>query len=462
MELFTRDVAEFERELRAAAARVIGDDEALDLFKEALVGFGESMLPLDENVRRLGRVVAALGTTQSRNEAFAEIAVTLTEDLRTAAMSVMPADVRRSAYLGDAQNWNGQGTDDLLDAEVPQTPPLNAEGENDSNDEDDGQAADEEWRTVALLGTNDEISANAQWLKSNDYKGVRVVSISQYHDLGGERLCGVVVHAGWWPKIGDGLDVLKKFVRDLLLRSDVLHIRLDTSPLEASDAQVVASIMDELGPDVRARVQPGSDATLGGTDKYELDRYSGLLADAARVRVGVEGIDENDRQLLALGAALFAGRGASPVINADHELKVEPLTGGRSGSKVLRVTCVDPPMVFVAKVDDLDKLRDEHARTVGATPPDDPIDMKVYALDGKGVMIQRLARDLDHPLERAPSLKERLEQFASLETGNAGVTAAEVDDLMQSIDRLVERVKGSTTLPLTGPSMLWVGWTLML
>jgi hypothetical protein len=438
--LATADVAEFEQELRGIANDVESDDGAVGPAVTALLKeLDDSELSVDEVTRRLARFVDVVATTSARlarlTSSVASSAATMRPEIRAAVVPALPPALRQAVY---ASSGGGRRATEIDADEAAAEPEAETTADVD-RDTVDMETASDDGRTVFLLGTKQEIRTNETFLKKNNYAAVAVNRLDQFELLiDYESACGVVVHSGWWQLFSDS-QARVEFVRNLITRSGVLQLRLHTEGL-ADAAGPVSKLIAEAGDQLSARVQVGAAPALTSMDLERLDRTARLLRSAASARLGLEGMDKADQRLLAIAVALFVSRGGSPPEDADDQLMVQPLDGGQSAAKVLRLTSSKHGSGFVAKIDEFDRLVQERdrARLTQLAPP---IDIEVYALNDKAVLIQRLLHNLDDLSRGAPSLRERLEQCVAHERGNTGVPEPNRADLECGLDRLIQAIK---------------------
>lgn len=447
MSLAVADVTEFEQELRQIADSVREDEHAATAsIKEALSDLQDADLPPDEMTRRVTRVGEVIATTPQRHRFLAEAAGGAGPEIRAAVIPLLPPKLQQAVYAACSG-------DDATETETeePSAPVADA-GAFDESSEDAAENEDN-WRTVLLLGTTQETASNEHFLQEKGYDAVRVSKLDQYEMLTHQRVCGVVVHRGWWHQLG-GSDAINDFVRALIASSDVLQLRFDTEGL-GDAVEPVSRLIADCGPYVGARVQSGSGATVTAMDLVGLERAARLLRSAASARLGVEGMGDGDQRLLAIAVALFVSRGGQPP-DADDRLMVQPILEGQSGAKVLRLTSSKHRAVFVAKIDDLEALREERDRARLAIPAGLSFNMEVYSLDGKAVLLQQLLSNSDDVSKGAPSLRERLEQCAEWERGGDR-SEPDLDDLERGIDRLIESIR-QVNRPPTGTDRKSRGW----
>jgi hypothetical protein len=217
-------------------------------------------------------------------------------------------------------------------------------------------------------------------------------------------------------------------------------------------------LIEELDDQVKVRVNCSEGPGLTITDLRALEGIAASLETASQVHVGIEGIDDADRQLLAAAVAAFADAKHLPRRGTEERLSIRPLHEGRSGADVLMVRSEAFGLVVVAKLDELAALQDELSRARQAIPSTwlTAGDLCLYSLGGRGALLQRLLVDLDSPQDGAPSLRERLRECSAWERGRTGIPEPEVVELCQGVDRLVGKVVLLNRPAADEPSTL--GW----
>lgn len=433
MSLLSADVAAFESAARSRISDLLQGELDAAALRPLFAELEASSLPANEVSRRAGRIAQLLPVRAATPLAAA--AAQSAPSVRAALIPLLPAPLQRSAYGGGAP---------------PPTPsmpaPLAPEPSSDEAVEAEDLAAEseepeaEDWHTVLLLGGARETSANSRLLESHGIKPVRVAGRQELADLAGEQICGLVIYGGWWRQFATPEEVVA-FVGEQITRSNLLCLKLDYSHLEEA-TEPVSALLEDLDDEVRVRINVAQGAGLTEADVKGFKAVAGSLGRAERVGVGIEGIDEADRRLLAAALASFARRRHLTRFQDEEHLSIRPIFEGRSGARVLAVRSTAYRAVVVAKLDGLAKLLTELRRARRAIPAGWPSagEMCLCSLNGRGVLLQRLLADLDQPSEGAPSLRERLRRCAAWEHGREGLPEPRAEDLRLGVDRLVEKV----------------------
>jgi Phosphotransferase enzyme family len=431
--LVSADVSAFEaaaRERTEELSRGEPDAAAIAVIFAELSG---STLANNEKSRRAVRIAELLPRTAPFRGALASAVAGAGAEIRAAVVGVLPAEMQRAAYTGEIAPHGAEpppgGAGDEARAEVA-SPSVGEEGTGEGED----------WRSVLLLGSAQDVAANAQFLRGRGLKPVRVAKPEDIEALGEERVCGLVIHRSWWATF-DNPDALLSFVKGLIYGSNLLYVKLDCRGLGEGE-EALAAVLDGCDAEVRTRISAGTDSTLTHLDAGALEEVAALLGRAGSAQVGVEGLREADRRLLASAVESFATHKHLSGPHGPEQLTVQPILGGRSGAMVLRLKSAAYRAVFVAKLDTLERLQDELGRTRRSTPPGGPLsaDMCLYSLDGKGVLIQQLLADLDRPEEGAVTLKERLAECMAWERGRRDGPEPQLADLEVGVDRTVATI----------------------
>lgn len=438
MGLDADDLVAFERAASDLAAAVAASPEET----RQLVGAGyailsSSSLSLDEVTRRAGRIVAELPPTVPVFRGVAEAARSSSPAIRAGVISELPPEWHRASYLSDS----AAGTSQTGEGGGRTLGPRNEAGSTDSY-------LGSDLRTVWLLGASDEVEPNHRFLEGRQFDPIRVSTLDQLPVIERESCCGVAVHQGWWDQFNGDAEAIAEFVRARLKRATIPYYRIDTSGLDDEAATLLTSVLDEHDPGTQSRVQLGEGCVLNAVDAQKLSEVASLLASADEASVALEGLTDDERRLLASAIALFEAEergGSAPA----GELVMLPLLQGQSDARVFRVRSADRRAVYVAKLDTIDHLRDEHDRARGVAPESQAVRMAFYSLGGSAVLLQRLTAALDRPLEGAPTLKERLQVRSAWERGPQDDAGPRLDDLAVGIDRTIALIH-EVRQPATG------------
>jgi len=298
-----------------------------------------------------------------------------------------------------------------------------------------------EWQTVLLLGRAQDTAENARLLKSRGFSTVRVSGIDQLNALARERICGLIVHKSWWQQLADPA-ARASFVREQVSRANLVRMKIDCRGLGEAETLVSATI-EGFDAEVRSRITAANDSLPTEVDLRGFEEVANLLNRAEAAQIGIEGVDESDRHLIASAVESFASREHLTRTNDEERLTMRPVFEGESGAKVLSVRSAAFRTTLVAKLAPLIELQDELDRARRAMPPSLQIgtELCLYSLSGKGVLLQRLYTDFDQPDASAPSLRQRLAQCAAWERGSSAVPEPSLPDLEHGIDRMVAQIK---------------------
>ncbi|MGD9736478.1 MAG: phosphotransferase family protein [Solirubrobacterales bacterium] len=437
MSLLSTDVAAFEAAARERIAALLAAGLDAATLHALFAELESSALSAYEVSRRAARLLTLL--PPEADPALAAIAAEAAPPIRNALIARLPPELQRRAYEGGAPEPAA-----LAPTPSPrQTPTTPA-------------ATPEDWHTVLLLGGAHEVGRNARLLENRDIKPVRVADLAAFDELAGEQICGFVVYASWWRQFSTPQSLLA-FVEGQLASSNLLYLKLDYSGLGDAAGDLTAFI-ESLDPEQRNRIAEAQDPQLTDADLVRLCAAADFLAVADRAAVGIEGIDHGDRRLLAAALASFAVAKQLPRFQSAEELSIRPITEGRSGARVLAVRSGAFRVLVIAKLDCLENLRDELLRARQTMPAAWTAagEIRLYSLQGRGVLLQRLLDQLDRPEEGAPSLCERLRAAERWEVGRLG-PEPQLADFCLAVDRLVEKL-GQLNRPAAETESPTTGW----
>ncbi len=431
MSLASSDVVAFESTARARVDELIADGIGSEGLRKLLKELEDSALPGFEVARRAARLASFLPPGASAPLAVA--AAQSSREIRSALVGILPPEYQQSAYRPEPATSPRIVAPPVVTEPEPEDAAI---GGLEAEEEDEA----DRWHAVLLLGTAQESAANTHLLESRGIKAVRVSTLEALEQAGDDGICGLVIYASWWNQF-DGADSIVDFVRTRIARSNLLYTKIEFGNLGTADVPFV-ELIQALDDEVKARVNCSAGAGLTTLDLQALEAVATSLRAAWRVRVGVEGIGNADRQLLAAAVAAFARAKHLPRSGDPEQLSIRPIHEGRSGADVLAVRSEAYQLIVVAKLDELPDLEAELDRARRTMPPRwlTSGELCLYSLGGRGVLLQRLLGDLDSPEEGAPSLHDRLRDCAAWENGRRGTPEPELSQLNLGLDRLVEKV----------------------
>lgn len=443
------DLRSFEQALSALLDAVKEDPASTgDLIEEAFAELSSSDLPLDEVSRRARRIADGLPDEHAVRRASATAARRSSPAVRAAVVGSLPAGMQRIVYETGVSEVGVEAGFEGAKSAAPER----------GQPERTGRGADRsaDARTVWLLGDRDRFESTARLLESYDFHPIHLQDPDHLTLVEEEGCCGVAIDDSWWRQLEDPRDVVA-FMQRQLDRSNVPVYRIDTSGLGESEGSAFEELLITYGSGTRSRVQTGPGAALGTTDITRLEDTAELLDLATSSVVRLEGLSDVESRLIAAAIAMF-GEEIRGYEKSVGELVMVPVTDGTSGARVYRIRNADAEAVYIAKLDEVAKLRAEMALARAAAPQDDDVVMEVYSLGGRAVLLQRLVPNLDDPWKGAPSLRERLHDRAAFERGREGLVEPLVEDLEVGIDRLVAAVERVRARPAEGLACnCWTG-----
>lgn len=431
MSLGSADVVAFESTARQRVDELIAKGIDSEGLRVLLKEFEDSSLPGFEVARRAARLASFLPPAASPPLAVA--AAESSREIRSALVGILPPDYQQEAYRPEP------ATSPLVPAPATVMEPESTDlttGVLEAEEEDEA----DRWHGVLLLGTAQESAANTRLLENRGIKAVRVSTLEALEKAGDDGICGLIIYASWWNQF-DGADAIVQFSRSRIARSNLLYTKIEFNNLGEAEVPL-GELIQDLDDEVKARVNCSAEAGLTALDLQALEATATSLRAAWRVRVGVEGIGDADRQLLAAAIAAFGRAKHLPRSRDPEQLSIRPIHEGRSGADVLAVRSEAYQLIVVAKLDELPALEAELDRARRTMPARwlTAGELCLYSLGGRGVLLQRLLGDLDSPEEGAPSLRDRLRDCAAWENGRQGIPEPDLSELNQGLDRLVEKV----------------------
>jgi hypothetical protein len=448
MSLDAPDLADFEgAAIEVAESIRLTPANTATLVDAALAQLGNGSFDAEELHRRTRRFIEVLPSNPAVERALAVGARGSKPEIKSAIVAQVSGELRQLVYA------------DVI-AEVdtgPPTVPLETLKVDEAIEALlDPQPADD-WQTVLLLGDRQDVEGNTRFLESRGLVPITVSTVERLEALGGERICGVVIHRSWRTIIPSG-HLLSTFLRAELERANVVYYRIDVGDLGVDDSTELQGLLDEYDSHVRANVKMTDGCTLADFDALELRRNAGLLSSSERTGVTIDGLATRERRILTAAVAMFQDQTRGIKTDRALEVSASPLTSGRSGARVLRVTVEGGRSVVVAKFDEVTKLQAEMRRARSITPADQLLPMAVYSLGGVAVMIQQLVSDADQASAAAPSLRERLEALSAWEGGRPSPAPPAREDLVIGLRRAFDVIKQLNAHPLADSKKeCWTG-----
>ena len=163
--------------------------------------------------------------------------------------------------------------------------------------------------------------------------------------------------------------------------------------------------------------------------------------------------------LLAAIAHCVHARHFSPSSRLER-VPIGVIAGGRSNAKIFRVEPDDGGIPFIAKIDEIKRLRDEMERFCRFVRPwDDRLRPCLYFHAGIGVIVFALVDSPGSPGQPVPTLDDRLRVATFGELSGKGQSVPLETDLAMTIARAIEklaRLNSKTCEDNSLPSYQWL------
>lgn len=327
-----------------------------------------------------------------------------------------------------------------------------------SVDEPDNKAEDD-FRTVLLLGSAEAHESNISFLKAKDFTPSRVDSLTSLDSSLGGAICGIVIDGTWWTQIPDSEH--ENCLRRLLSFSNFIWLKIDDTSLRR---EVVAGF-DALCRSSRFRdpaineVGFPSLSKLGEVDIQRLSTAAMHLAAAGRIRFHPSEINEAEATVLlgAIHKRVSIKPGLTPV--QIERVDTTVVHGGMSLAKIVILKPNDAGAPFVAKISSQEYLRDEMLRFhtyieawQGQLRPE------LYLHHDVAVIFFALIDAADAKTRPAPTLEDRVISLWNNERSGLVKDAAKLEDLQEAISKAIEKLVGLNSQPFPKHSVKNVCW----
>jgi hypothetical protein len=313
-------------------------------------------------------------------------------------------------------------------------------------------------QTVLLFGAQHDHETNVRLLRRRSFDHLRVDRVEQPVDLLNHSVCGVVIAKSWWATLPP--DAHRDFLERVLKHSTFTWIKMDNTGFQCIPAIALHDLCRQICFGDSNQLAVGDTCRVTEYDVQGLRRASDLISTSMRVQLVPADVRADESNvLLAATAQCVHGR---HVLENFHlqRVPVGLVFGGRSEAKLFRVEPDDGGVPIIAKLDDLQRLRNEMDRFCRFVRPwDDRLRPCLQFHAGKGVIVFTLVDDVTTPGQPAPTLEDRLRAAALGELGTSTCTPQE-SDLVTCVSRAVEklaRLNAQVCTDQTLPSAQWLG-----
>jgi len=385
-------------------------------------------------VSRRARIMvetAVLPETQLRE--LASSLADLPPAVRQAVTSALPPTLRRLVYSSQARDAEAEHSA----AQAPESRLEKARRTAESP----GPTEPRRSSSVILLGTFADHEQNRLTLDKKGFAPLRATTVDQLEEYLDHDVCGVVVARSWWTGIPEPerKDVLQRIVA----HSSFTWLKIDSHDLPGGAERLYALLLE-----TRHAMPAMSECVchdgwrITPHDMAALERIRGLLTDAEAVRLCPADIQEPQARVL-IGAAIkhVSQRNGSGPFRMNR-VDANFIPGGRSDAKIIRMAPDDDGTPLVAKVDDVERLRDEMKRFRRyAQRWDEALSPQLHYHAGTSLIIFGLVESPDQPGRPAPTLEETLESMFYGEHWPGDYRGPSEDDLRQLVTRAIRKLQ---------------------
>lgn len=304
----------------------------------------------------------------------------------------------------------------------------------------EGATSSEEPPAVLLLGTFQEHEGNLNFLERKKFRPFRASSLEEYRKILSTDILGIVIGRSWWGIVP--VEQHRPFLQGLFSHSSFVWIKVDLYGCKSRD-DWEDDYRSTRYRDAQVReISSGESFLLHDSDLAAIQRTSTLVCKAMQVRLCPGEIEPSQAQVLIASVAehvrdrQFASR--------FHLEKIATTTiqGGRTQALIFRVQPDDGGRPLIAKLDSVDRLRDEMGRFQHFIRPWDALLQPRFHYHGTmGVIIFGLVNACESPSNPAPTLDDMLSKLLRTESGAPKDGLPSETDLVALIKRAVEKIR---------------------
>jgi hypothetical protein len=291
--------------------------------------------------------------------------------------------------------------------------------------------------SVVLLGNEPEHARNSSLLRENRFTPLRRESLDGIEELLLSGACGLVIAASFWDgrvACDQALDL-----RKISSLTSMLFLRVDERLLHPEAGEVLTEMISGGGDNVY--ICNGIGCELTYSDLALLGRIARDLDASEKIVLASDEISESEGRVLKMGVlGSIKGQRSTPRVG---RLGLTFIRGGQSGAKIVVVRPDDGGLPIVAKIDKVEKLRDELGRyDLYIRRWENRVHPKIHSHLGCSVLIYSLVDDSNSPERPAPTLEERLEKLLNSELGNWGEPPPLEESLVTAVERAGRMLAG--------------------
>ncbi len=381
-----------------------------------------------EKARRVDLVFRSQPFFTAAPEQFFERAKTWPPIIKNAVSAALPADLRQRIYSQQKAQSVNNAPSPSSKSDSPEIPVIANEIED-------------EFRAVLLLGAADAHEANHSFLVSRNFSPIRVAEPASLPALLTSPICGIVVDGSWWTKIPEVEHEAQ--VRLLLSFSSFVFLKIDTNSLSSTLVPKLAQLCRSVrfrDPSF-AEVGLSVSSRLGEIDTAPLNEAASHLGALHQIRFHPAEISENEA-LVILAAVRKNQTGRSTFAPIQVEcVRTSIVHGGRSFAKVVILRPDDGSASLIAKIDELDRLKNEMERFKSFVENWQPQLRPELHVHGKVALIFFCLIDsIGDQQTPAPTFLDRLDALAFNEHRTDSSEEPALNNLRQAIATAIERL----------------------
>lgn len=312
-----------------------------------------------------------------------------------------------------------------------------------------------EWAVVLLLGTHVEHEMNHNLLKEK-YAPLRVTDLSEFNKLLNQKICGIVIGSSWWTLIDPNEHEL--VLRKIISYSNFVYLKINVNGLPNELTVVIRNIVESTWYAVPSAFDVAfSDTNLSAFDLSCLGNIQNRLNSVRSIRIHPAAIDD-DLGVLLLAATMKRLHKFYPDASIIlRKVDCSFLKGGRSEALILLLQPTGYTAPFVAKVDEIDRLRGEMDRFKHFISPwDTNLFPELFIHGDKGVIFFGMVGDAGKPGMPAPTYYDRVEELYWSDFRGMDVIQTEqnlkvaTSRVIQKLEDLAKRRNGNSSVKSCG------------
>lgn len=429
--------------------RDVNDDQTVGAALEVLSALNvKQSLSASERSRRTRLLLEVLSISNAKGlQTLAEAARTWNAELKIAVARSVPPPLRRLVYSAVLASAPPPGDTVVAKSANPTQP------RSDAN-----QAVVPHFRTVLLLGAQQDHEFNDQHLRRHNFDPLRVDRPEQLEDLLNETVCAIVIAKSWWAVLPQAEH--RKFIETILQHSTFTWVKLDQTGLVC----VPPIALQDLYRSIRFADTPqlaiGDTCRITDYDIENFRRAGRFISTSVNAQLTPGDVRGEEGNVLLAATAHCVDARHFPASFQLERVPVGLIAGGHSDAKIFRVEPDDGGIPFIEKMDAIDRLRDEMERFCTFVRPwDDRLKPCLHFHAGKGVIVFTLVDNPGSPGQPAPTFEDRLRSVMFGEIWGAGQTVPNESDLGTTISRAIDKLTRLNSQPCSVhalPSHQWL------